>query len=133
MFSFFANQYNSPQLDIKDLKQIDTNDLEEMDLKWQVAMLSTRVKRFIKNIRKNLNLNGKEAVGFDKTKVECYNYHRRGHFARECKAPRSQGNRNIGNARRVLPVETPANTLVVTDRMVIIGAIKLKKEPQTLL
>ncbi|GJY64752.1 hypothetical protein Tco_0466212 [Tanacetum coccineum] len=48
MFSFFANQSNSPQLDNKDLEQIDTDDLEEMDLKWQVAMLTMRVKRFIK-------------------------------------------------------------------------------------
>ncbi|GJW57782.1 hypothetical protein Tco_0104513 [Tanacetum coccineum] len=38
MFSFFVNQFNSPQLDNKDLEQIDTDDLEEMDLKWQVAM-----------------------------------------------------------------------------------------------
>ncbi|GJS47182.1 putative ribonuclease H-like domain-containing protein [Tanacetum coccineum] len=35
MFSFFANQSNSPQLDNEDLEQIDTGDLEEMDLKWQ--------------------------------------------------------------------------------------------------
>ncbi|GKE34929.1 hypothetical protein Tco_1454251, partial [Tanacetum coccineum] len=34
MFSFFANQSNSPKLDNKDQEQIDTNDLEEMDLKW---------------------------------------------------------------------------------------------------
>ncbi|GKF26881.1 hypothetical protein Tco_0082775 [Tanacetum coccineum] len=34
MFSFFANQSNSPQLDNEDLEQIDTNDLEDMDLKW---------------------------------------------------------------------------------------------------
>nr|GEU43775.1 ribonuclease H-like domain-containing protein [Tanacetum cinerariifolium] len=40
-----------------------------------------------------------------------------GHFARECKAPRSQGNKNKDNTRRVIPVETPANALVVTDRM----------------
>nr|GFA59480.1 hypothetical protein [Tanacetum cinerariifolium] len=44
MFLFFANQSNSPQLDIEDLEQIDQDDLEEMDLKWQVAMLSMRVK-----------------------------------------------------------------------------------------
>ncbi|GJZ19116.1 ribonuclease H-like domain-containing protein [Tanacetum coccineum] len=94
MFSFFANQSNSLQLDNEDLVQIHTDDLKEMDLKWQVAMLTMRVKRFLKKTGRNLNFNGKETDGFDKTNVECYNYHMRGHFARECKAPRNQGNRN---------------------------------------
>nr|GEU86037.1 hypothetical protein [Tanacetum cinerariifolium] len=35
IYSFFASQSNSPQLDNEDLKQIDPNDLEEMDLKWK--------------------------------------------------------------------------------------------------
>ncbi|GJU02358.1 hypothetical protein Tco_1112696, partial [Tanacetum coccineum] len=74
MFSFFANQSNSPQLDNEDLEQIDTDDLE----RW----ISNRM---------------------------------RGHFARECRAPRNQGNRNGENTRRVIQVETPANALVVQD------------------
>nr|GEZ01432.1 hypothetical protein [Tanacetum cinerariifolium] len=49
------------------------NDLKEMDLKWQVAMLSMR--------------------------VECFNCHRRGHFARDCRIAKNPGNRgrDVGN------------------------------------
>ncbi|GJR50370.1 hypothetical protein Tco_1400891 [Tanacetum coccineum] len=68
MFSFFVNQSNSLQLENEDLEQIDTDLLEEMDLKWQVAMLTMRVKRFLKKIGRNLNFNCKETIGFDKTK-----------------------------------------------------------------
>ncbi|GKA37253.1 hypothetical protein Tco_0723818, partial [Tanacetum coccineum] len=71
MFSFFANQSNAPQLDNEDLEQIDADDLEEIDLKWQMEMLTMRVKRFIKKTGRKLDLNGKETVGFDRTKVEC--------------------------------------------------------------
>ncbi|GJZ01289.1 hypothetical protein Tco_0519250, partial [Tanacetum coccineum] len=39
----------------------------------------------------------------------------KGHFARECRAPRNQGNRNGDVPRRIVPVETPANALVVQD------------------
>ncbi|GJX89582.1 hypothetical protein Tco_0341596 [Tanacetum coccineum] len=50
----------NPQLDDEDLEQIDHDDLEKMDLKWQVAMLSMRVKRFYKKTRRKLIFNGKE-------------------------------------------------------------------------
>ncbi|GKG19546.1 ribonuclease H-like domain-containing protein, partial [Tanacetum coccineum] len=78
-------------------------------------MLTIRVKRFLKKTGRNLNFNGKETVNFDKTKVKCYNCHRRGHFARECRALRNKGNRNGDGPRRVIPVETPGNALVVQN------------------
>nr|GEZ36710.1 hypothetical protein [Tanacetum cinerariifolium] len=46
-----------------------------------------------------------------------YNYHVRGHFARECRAPKNQRNINRDNTRRAVPVETPTNALIVTDEM----------------
>ncbi|GJV77304.1 hypothetical protein Tco_1508888 [Tanacetum coccineum] len=57
-------------LDNEDLEQIDADDLEEMDLKWQVAMLTMRVNRFIKKTERKMDLNNKETVGFDRTKAE---------------------------------------------------------------
>nr|GEW75761.1 hypothetical protein [Tanacetum cinerariifolium] len=51
IYSFFASQSHSPQLDNDDLKQIDVDDLEKMDLKWQMAMLTMRAKRSPKDTR----------------------------------------------------------------------------------
>nr|GEX78284.1 hypothetical protein [Tanacetum cinerariifolium] len=87
------------------------------------------IKRFIKKTGRNLNFTGKETVGFDKTKVECYNFHRRCHFSRECRATRSQGNKNGDNTRRVVPIETPANVLVITDRMGYDWSYQAKEGP----
>nr|GEV58263.1 hypothetical protein [Tanacetum cinerariifolium] len=67
-----------------DLKKIDANYLEEMDLKWQMAMLTMTARRFLQRTGRNLGANRYTSIGFDMLKVECYNYHRRGHFAREC-------------------------------------------------
>nr|GEX24700.1 hypothetical protein [Tanacetum cinerariifolium] len=77
IFSFFTSQSNALQLDNEDLEQIDTDDLKEMDLKWQVVMLTMRVKRFIKKTGRKLDLNGKETVSFVRKKVECYNCYKR--------------------------------------------------------
>nr|GEW99949.1 putative ribonuclease H-like domain-containing protein [Tanacetum cinerariifolium] len=70
-------------LKIYEAKQIDADDLEEMDLKWQMAMLT----------------------------VECYNYHKKGHFAKECRSPKDTI-RNVAaepQRRNVRAEEEPTN------------------------
>ncbi|GKB54259.1 hypothetical protein Tco_0905012 [Tanacetum coccineum] len=49
-----------PQLDHEDLEQLDEYDLEEMDLKWQVAMISMRMKKFYKKTGRKLQFDAKE-------------------------------------------------------------------------
>ncbi|GJV88635.1 ribonuclease H-like domain-containing protein [Tanacetum coccineum] len=58
---------------------------EEMDLRWNIAMLTMRARRFLKNTGRKLDMENKERIRFDKSNVECFNYHKRGHFVRECR------------------------------------------------
>ncbi|GKF96578.1 hypothetical protein Tco_0292399, partial [Tanacetum coccineum] len=99
MYSFFANQSSSLHMDHEDLEQLDEFDLEEMDLKWQVALISMRLKKFYKKTGRRMQFDAKEPVGFDKTKVECYNFHNTRHFASECRSKGNQDSRrrDIGN------------------------------------
>nr|GEW87895.1 ribonuclease H-like domain-containing protein [Tanacetum cinerariifolium] len=70
IYSIFASQSSSPQLDNEDLKQIDPDDLEEIDLKWQMAMLIMRARRFLKRTRRNLGANETDTIGFDMSKCD---------------------------------------------------------------
>ncbi|GJZ41750.1 putative ribonuclease H-like domain-containing protein [Tanacetum coccineum] len=86
--AFLASQPNSPQLASEDLEQIDPDDLEEIDLQWEMAMLTIRDRRFIQRTDRNLDVN----------------------------APRNQENRGRENNRRTVTVETPTeNALVAQD------------------
>ncbi|GKC16806.1 ribonuclease H-like domain-containing protein [Tanacetum coccineum] len=132
MYSFFANQSNGPQLDHEDLEQINEYDLEEMDLKWQVAMISMRLKKFYKKTGRKLHFDAKEPVGFDKTKVECYNCHKTGHFARECRSKGSQDAKRkdagsygykVKDNERISSMNEESNALVTLDE----SYSKLKK------
>nr|GEV39796.1 hypothetical protein [Tanacetum cinerariifolium] len=103
IYSFFTSQSSIPQLDNKDLQQIHLDDLEEMDLMWNIAMLTMRARRFLKNTRRKLDMANKERIGVNKSIVECFNCHKREHFARECRAPRNQDSRNRESIIRTVP------------------------------
>nr|GEX02548.1 hypothetical protein [Tanacetum cinerariifolium] len=112
--AFLASLLNSHQLADEDLEQIYPYDIEEMDLRWQMAMLTMRARRFLKKNGRKLNVNGNETLSFDMSKVECYNCHKRGHFSRECRALRNQDNKHKENIIRSVLMETPAFIALVS-------------------
>nr|GEV77665.1 hypothetical protein [Tanacetum cinerariifolium] len=91
----------------------NVDSLKEMDLKWQMAMLTMRARRFIQRTGRNLGANETAAIGFDMSKVECYNFQRKGHFARKCRSPRD--NRNKEAPRRTVPVEVSTSNALVSQ------------------
>ncbi|GJX60419.1 putative ribonuclease H-like domain-containing protein [Tanacetum coccineum] len=83
IYSLFAKQTEDLDLLHEDLEQIDDVDIEEMDINWQIAMIAIRMKKFYKKTGRRVRVDGKTPVGFDKKKLECFNCHNTGHFARE--------------------------------------------------
>ncbi|GJW83945.1 hypothetical protein Tco_0157090 [Tanacetum coccineum] len=58
VYAFLANQPNGYQLVHEDLEQIHEDDLKEMDLKWQLALLSMRARRYYERTGKKITING---------------------------------------------------------------------------
>nr|GEX48900.1 putative ribonuclease H-like domain-containing protein [Tanacetum cinerariifolium] len=78
--TYIASQSNGSQIKFEDINQIDEDDMEEMDIKWSMALLSMRADKFWKRTRKKISIQGSDVAGFDKSKVECFNCHKMGHF-----------------------------------------------------
>ncbi|GJT21550.1 putative ribonuclease H-like domain-containing protein [Tanacetum coccineum] len=74
IYSLFAKQSEDWDLLHEDLEQIDDLDIEEMDINWQIAMIAIQMKKFYKKTGRRVRVDGKTPVGFDKKKLECFNY-----------------------------------------------------------
>nr|GEV25450.1 ribonuclease H-like domain-containing protein [Tanacetum cinerariifolium] len=68
----------SSKTNASNLPNVDSLSDAEIDFKWQMAMLTMRARIFLQKKGRNLGVKGTKTIGFDKTKVECYNYHRTG-------------------------------------------------------
>ncbi|GJS71365.1 ribonuclease H-like domain-containing protein [Tanacetum coccineum] len=123
VYAFFANQPNGSQLVHEDLEQIHEDDLEEMDLKWQLSLLSMRTRRFFQKTGRKITINRSDTVGYDKSKVECFNCHKIGHFAREYRGPKNQDSRNRkqDSSRRTINVEETSSKAGAIIRAVLTG------------
>nr|GEW06660.1 hypothetical protein [Tanacetum cinerariifolium] len=105
------------QYDVNTANEVSTASIQVNtvdNLSDQMAMLTMRARRFLKKTKRKLTVNGNESLGFDMPKVKCYNYHKRGHFAKECRAPRNQDTKHKESTRKSVHMETPASTALVS-------------------
>nr|GEW37110.1 putative ribonuclease H-like domain-containing protein [Tanacetum cinerariifolium] len=99
--SFVIDTELKQQLTYKDFKQIEKLDLEEMDLKWQMAKLF-------------------ESARFNKKKVRCYKCQQRGHFAREFKAKGGNDKQRYSSfkIKEIGKKEEDSKALIIVDTLV---------------
>ncbi|GKE98785.1 putative ribonuclease H-like domain-containing protein [Tanacetum coccineum] len=84
VYAFMVENPNGSNVLHQDLEQIQEDDLEAMDLKWQLSLLSVRANKYYQRTRKKIFINANDTAGYDKSKVECYNCHKLGHLTKEC-------------------------------------------------
>ena len=99
MCSLFAQQASLPTTFDEDMLQIEDDALEEIDIRWQVALITNRIKKFMKRTGRGIDFRGKNGIAFDKSKIECFNCQKTRHFARECKFAKYQAKKMIAQPK----------------------------------
>ncbi|GJS33123.1 putative ribonuclease H-like domain-containing protein [Tanacetum coccineum] len=72
VYAFLSTQLQGYQLVHEDLEQLH-DDLEEMDLKWNMALLSMRARKFHQRTGRKIIIDGSNTARYDKSKLvlEC--------------------------------------------------------------
>nr|GEV74555.1 hypothetical protein [Tanacetum cinerariifolium] len=122
--NYSSNTTYSVPLNSKTWSHISANieklDLEEMDLKWKMVMLSVRVHKFGQKARRKIDFVKKESARFNKKKVRCYKCQQRGHFARECRAKGGNDKQRYSSfkIKEIGKKEEDSKALITVDTLV---------------
>ncbi|GJZ60603.1 ribonuclease H-like domain-containing protein [Tanacetum coccineum] len=118
--SYTSSTYTVPSISKIGSHRSGKLDLEEMDLKWQMTMLSVRVHKFEQKAGKKIDLDKKESARFNKKKVRCYKCLQRGHFARECRTKGGNDKQRYSSFKiqEIGKKEEDSKALIIVDTLV---------------